>query len=63
MSYVRTVFDKTIKDADLLEEAKKLQLDIDPMDGAASAAMIERMYGAPAAVVERIRAALARKPG
>lgn len=63
VAYLRTVFDKTIRDAELLEDAKKLQLDIDPMDGAASAAVIERMYATPVSVVERIRAALARKAG
>ena len=63
VAYLRGVFDRTIKDSDLLEDAKKLQLDIDPMDGAASAAVIDRMYVTPAAIVERLRAALARKQG
>ena len=63
VSYLRGVFDRTIKDADLLEDAKKLQLDIDPMDGAASAAVIDRMYATPTSIVDRLRAALAKKQG
>lgn len=62
--FLRQVFDRTIRDADLLADAKKLELDIDPMDGAACTAAIERMYATPKAIVERIQAALTKKqPG
>lgn len=64
VAFLRQVFDRTIRDAELLEDAKKLQLDIDPMDGDACTAAIERMYATPTAIVERIQAALTKKqPG
>lgn len=54
----RTAFDATMKDAAFLEEAKKLQLDIDAVSGAQVQKLVEEIYATPPAQVERAKAAL-----
>ena len=41
-----------------LEEAKKLQLDIDGMNGSDTAASVARLYDTPRAVVDRVQGIL-----
>jgi tripartite-type tricarboxylate transporter receptor subunit TctC len=53
---LRAAFDASVKDPALLQEAKKLRLDIAPLSGAAMEALVTRLYKAPPAVVERARA-------
>jgi tripartite-type tricarboxylate transporter receptor subunit TctC len=50
---------RAMKDKEFLDEANKLQIDIEPMDGAATAKIIDAFYTTPAAVVEKIQSALA----
>ena len=52
---LRAAFDATMKDADFLAEAKKQRMEIDPVSGAEINALLERVYSAPPAVIERIR--------
>ena len=52
---LRTAFDATMKDAEFLAEAKKQRMEIDPVSGAEINALLERVYTAPPAVIERIR--------
>jgi tripartite-type tricarboxylate transporter receptor subunit TctC len=48
----------TLKDPEFLEDAKKLNIDIEPMDAFETAQVVERMFATPPAIVARIRAAL-----
>lgn len=52
---------QAMHDAGFLEEAKKLKVDIEPMDGAATAKMVGQLYDTPASVVARLQAALGSK--
>ncbi len=52
---LRAAFDATMKDADFLAEAKKQRMEIDPVSGSEINALLERVYSAPPAVIERIR--------
>jgi tripartite-type tricarboxylate transporter receptor subunit TctC len=52
MAILRRAFDATMKDADFLAEAKKLQLDIDPLDAAAVEKLLANAYAAPRDIVE-----------
>ncbi|MFN3891353.1 MAG: Bug family tripartite tricarboxylate transporter substrate binding protein [Beijerinckiaceae bacterium] len=62
MAILRKGFDATMKDADFLAEAKKLQLDIDPLDAAAVEKLLAKAYGAPKNIVEAA-ARLVTAPG
>ncbi len=52
---LREAFDKAVKDADLLADAKAQHMEIDPVSGAAINALLDRVYAAPPEVVARIR--------
>jgi hypothetical protein len=53
---LRAAFDATMKDAEFLAEAQRLQLEIDPLTGAQVAALLAKAYGAPRDVVKRAAA-------
>jgi tripartite-type tricarboxylate transporter receptor subunit TctC len=55
---LRKAFDRTMADPAFLDEAKKLQLDINAMDGTACAASVDRLYATPRAVIDRVSAIL-----
>jgi hypothetical protein len=50
-----------MKDQAYLDEAKKLSIDVDPLDGAELAALVEQISKTPADTVARVRAALENK--
>ena len=52
---LRAAFDAAVKDPDLIAEAKKQTLDVNPVSGADMEALIARAYKAPQAVVNRAR--------
>lgn len=52
LAILRRAFDATMKDEEFLNEAKKLQLDIDPLDAAAIEKLLAKAYDAPKNVVE-----------
>jgi tripartite-type tricarboxylate transporter receptor subunit TctC len=52
---LRAAFDATMRDSEFLAEAKKQKMDIDPVSGAEINALLQRVYTAPPAVIERIR--------
>jgi tripartite-type tricarboxylate transporter receptor subunit TctC len=52
---LRAAFDAAVKDKALLEEAKAQNMEIDPVTGAAINALLDRVYGAPPALAERLR--------
>lgn len=49
-------FMATMKDSELLAEAKKLKLEIDPIDGKAVHNLLAKMYGTPKPVIEKVTA-------
>ncbi|MBX9759959.1 MAG: hypothetical protein K2Y29_14370 [Beijerinckiaceae bacterium] len=57
---LRRAFDATMKDAELLSEAEKLGLEIDPINGEDLQAAVERILSAKPAAVERLQAILRR---
>ena len=59
LAMLREAFDKAAADPELVAEAQRTQLYVNPMTGAASQAMIERLYATPPAILERIRAMFA----
>lgn len=62
MAILRKAFDATMTDADFLAEAKKLQLDIDPLDAAAVEKLLANAYNAPRNIVDAA-ARLVTAPG
>jgi len=56
---LRRAFDETMKDPDLLDEAMKMKIDIEPMDGVTTTEAVSRLFATPKAVVDRITALLA----
>jgi hypothetical protein len=55
---LRQAFDKVMKDPEFLADAQRQTLDADPITGGQIAALLERIYASPAAVVARAKAAL-----
>jgi tripartite-type tricarboxylate transporter receptor subunit TctC len=58
---LRKAFDDTMKDPAYLEEARKLKIDVDPVTGAALAALVDQVAKTPADTVARVRAAMETK--
>jgi tripartite-type tricarboxylate transporter receptor subunit TctC len=59
---LRKAFSDAMQDKDLLAEAEKSRLDIDPTSGEELQALIARLALLPAAVIERARQSLIYKP-
>jgi tripartite-type tricarboxylate transporter receptor subunit TctC len=55
---LRSGFDATLKDPELLAEATKARFDVDPVDGATVQRLIGELYGTPKALVDRAQWAL-----
>ncbi len=53
---LRQAFDSALRDPELLAEARKLKLDIDPMPGVEVERIIAELYKTPADVVSEVRA-------
>lgn len=52
---LQSAFMQTHKDADFLKEAKKLDIDVSPLDGAAVAKLVQEMAATPAKVIEHFK--------
>jgi tripartite-type tricarboxylate transporter receptor subunit TctC len=52
---LRAAFDATMKDPDLLADAKKLGMPIEPISGDAAQRMVEELYTIPQSVVDKAR--------
>jgi tripartite-type tricarboxylate transporter receptor subunit TctC len=52
---LREAFDATLKDPELLSQAKKERLEINPLNGDAVQQLVVRLYGQPEALVHRTR--------
>ena len=59
---LRAAFDATMRDGELLEDAKRQRLDIAPVSGAAMQALVEKAYRAPKEVVERAKELVGSAP-
>jgi tripartite-type tricarboxylate transporter receptor subunit TctC len=58
LAALRAAFDKTMKDPAYLAEAKKLKIDVDPMNAADLTAFVAQVAKTPADTVARVRKAL-----
>jgi hypothetical protein len=52
---LRTAFNAMMQDSQLLAEVATQGLDIDPVSGAEIAALVDRLYGTPADVLDLVR--------
>jgi tripartite-type tricarboxylate transporter receptor subunit TctC len=52
---LRAAFDAMMRDPDLLAEASRQALDVDPVSGAEMATLIERLYRTPPEVIELVQ--------
>ena len=55
---LRRAFMETMRDQELLADARKLGIDIDPISGEELQALAEKIFATPAAVVEQVKQAL-----
>lgn len=51
---LREAFAKAMKDPELLAQAEKAHLDLSPLSGEDTAAIVEKMYSAPPDIVQRV---------
>jgi tripartite-type tricarboxylate transporter receptor subunit TctC len=58
---LRAAFDAVMKDPQLLAEAGKMQLDINPVTGAEIAAVLKKAYALPASQIERARSVATKR--
>lgn len=58
VALIRKAFMDALKDKELLAEAEKRKIDIEPVDGADLQELVERIYATPPALIERARQAL-----
>jgi len=58
LEVLRSAALKTMHDPDFLADAKRLEIDVEPMNAADTRAMVERLFATPPAVVARIEDAL-----
>jgi hypothetical protein len=58
---MQRAFMRTLKDPDLIAEAKKAQLDIDPVDGPTVAKNLSSLYDLKPATVARLKDILLAK--
>jgi len=61
IAFLRAAFDRTMKDSGLQEEAKKMQLSTDGMNGSETTAAVVDLYGTPRTVIDRVQAVLNAK--
>ncbi|MFN3891086.1 MAG: Bug family tripartite tricarboxylate transporter substrate binding protein [Beijerinckiaceae bacterium] len=55
---LRAAFDATMKDREFLAEAKQMNLDVNPLDGAAVEKLVRDLFATPKPLVERTRTIL-----
>ena len=63
VALLQRAFVAAMKDPALIEDAKKLQVDIDFMDAAKTKASVDRLYATPKSAVDVLQAALTKKAG
>jgi tripartite-type tricarboxylate transporter receptor subunit TctC len=55
LAALRRAFDETMQDKELLAEAARMSIDIDPIDGKAVDELMQRIYATPKDVIERVK--------
>ena len=63
LAILRRAFDETMTDPKMLEEARQLKMKIEPMNDAATADTVGRLFITPKSAVDRIATVLAGKAG
>lgn len=58
LAILRPAFMTTLADTEFLADARKMKLEINPKDGATVGNLVRKLYGAPPALVEKMRKAL-----
>lgn len=58
---LRKAFDSTMGDQSFVDEAAKINLDVDPLNGAAVEKLVNELFMTPKHVVERTREILGLK--
>jgi tripartite-type tricarboxylate transporter receptor subunit TctC len=58
VTMLRTAFDATMRDPQLLADSEKIHIDISPLPGATVQDLIQKLYATPKDIVERARAAI-----
>jgi tripartite-type tricarboxylate transporter receptor subunit TctC len=53
---LRTAFDTMMKDPEVIRDAEKMQLEVEPVDGKSLQLSVAQLYGHPPGVVERAKA-------
>jgi tripartite-type tricarboxylate transporter receptor subunit TctC len=53
---LRKAFDSAMKDPDLIREAEKMQLEVEPVTGETLQSSVAHLFGLPASVIERAKA-------
>ncbi len=61
LAILRKAFDDTMRDKEFLDEAARLKIDIEPMDGPTTAGVVSRLFATPKSIIDRVAAALAQK--
>ena len=62
LAVLRHAFDATMQDSDFLAEARALDLDVQPLSGAAVETLIKEIYASPPAAVKLATEAIQSKP-
>jgi tripartite-type tricarboxylate transporter receptor subunit TctC len=57
---LRAAFDATMKDPEFLAEAKKLNLDVNPLSGTTIASLLTELYAMPKSVIEKAAQAVSK---
>ena len=57
---LRAAFDSTMKDPEFLAEAKKLNLDVNPLSGTTIASLLTELYAMPKSVIEKAAQAVSK---
>jgi len=60
LTALRAAFDATMKDPDFLAEAKKIDVDVNPVSGADLDALLRELYATPKDIVAKAAAAMAQ---
>ena len=58
VALLRHAFDLTVRDPEFLAEARKLNVEVDPMSGEQTQAIVARVLAAPKDVLANVQAAL-----
>lgn len=61
LQLLRTAFMTTMRDPELLADAKRMRVDVAPMSGDAVQQIVQRLYATPPAIINRTKAILATR--